>query len=423
MSGLGSIVRTLDTVGSVVSIGGRTLLGIDTNPVPDDWAHVTKVDPENEKKLPLAYPLYLQHTGGVSVGGSRDVTERNTEETFELCNAADVTAFHEPSAASHVTDRTRDQAAFLAIPEVLNGDSESLVGTLGEGIEHVKEEVAPALLEEKLPLPVTGSLGDKLADFAASWMIHEAVFEAYIIQNLDSAAAREANVTEENLLTPTEAKRRAMAAERHLGSEIIYLEYSGTYGGEEAVDILEAIDAGITGSRVWYGGGLDDRDNARAVAEAGADAVVVGDVFHDVADEEADLVEQALDDLGTDAEREEVRAWVEDEVDLPETSAARYLSTILSVPDPEQRAARYLADGVAVALQFHAIAEDLDDPTERDLRRAFAGESVPGETVFADALGDDARDMASRLGVSLLADRFDVTLDDGFACRHLAIDL
>ncbi len=423
MSGLGSIVRTLDTIGAVVSIGGRTLLSIDTNPVPGEWEHVTKVDPEDEKKLPLAYPLYLQHTGGVSVGGSRDVTDRNTEETFELCNAADVTAFHEPSAASHVTDRTREQAEFLAIPEVLNGDSESLVGTLGEGIEHVKEEVAPTLIEEKLPLPVNGALGDRLADFAASWMIHEAVFEAYIIQNLDSAAAREANVTEDDLLTPGEAKQRAMAAENHLGSEVIYLEYSGTFGGEEAVDILEAIDSGVTGSRIWYGGGLDDRENARAVSEAGADAVVVGNVFHDVADEESALVDDALDDLGTDAEREEVRAWVEDEVDLPETSAARYLSTILSVPDPEQRAARYLADGVHVALQFHAVAEELDEPNAADLQRRFAGNAVPGETVFADALGEDARDLARRLGTSLLADRFDVELDDGFACRHLAIEL
>jgi len=422
MSGLERVVRTVGNVGSAVSIGGRTLLSVDTNPVPE-WEHVTKVDPEDEKQLPLAYPLYLQHTGGVSVGGSRDVTERNTEETFDLVNAADVTAFHEPSAAAHVTDRTRDQAAFLAVPEVLNGDSQAIVGTLGEGIEHVKEELAPKLIADKLPLRVGDGVTDRLANFAASWLIREAVFEAYIIMNTDSAAAREANVGEDDLLEPRQAKQRAMAAERHLESEVIYLEYSGTFGGEEAVAILEAVDEGVDWSRIWYGGGLDDRANAEAVIDAGADAVVVGNVFHDVADEEAALYEAAVDDLPADATRDAVEDWVAAQREPGETSAARYLSTITGVPDPERRAVRYLAAGVHVALQLRALAADLDDPDAATLRRTLAGETVPGESAFADALAADARPLARRLGLSVLAEAFDVDLDDGFESRHLAVSL
>jgi len=422
MSGLERVVRTVGNVGSAVSIAGRTLLSVDTNPVPE-WDHVTKVDPEAEKQLPLAYPLYLQHTGGVSVGGSRDVTERNTEETFDLVNAAGVTAFHEPSAAAHVTDRTRDQAAFLAVPEVLNGDSQSLVGTLGEGIEHVKEELAPKLIADKLPLRVGDGVTDRLANFAASWLIREAVFEAYIIMNTDSAAAREANVGEADLLEPRQAKQRAMAAERHLESEVIYLEYSGTFGGQEAVDLLEAIDRGTDWSRLWYGGGLDDRDNAEAVLAAGADAVVVGNVFHEVADEEADLFAAAVEDLPANATRDAVADWVESQVEPGETSAAKFLSTITAVPDPEGRAVRYLAAGVHFALQLRAVAADLDDPDEAALRRAVAGETVPGESIFADALAEDARPLARRLGLSVLADAVDVDLADGFESRHLAVSL
>jgi len=425
MPSLAAIVRGVESIGAAAAIGGRTLFGIDTNPVPADWSHVTKVDPEGDKQLPLAYPLYLQHTSAVSVGGSRDVTGTNTEETFDLVNAAGVPAFHEPSAARHVTGRTRDQADFLAIPEVVNGDSEAMVGTLGEGIEYARDELAPQLIREKLPIPVSSGLEARLADFAASWLIREAVFEAYIIMNLDSAAAREGNVTEADLLAPRQAKQRAMAAERHLGSDVIYLEYSGTFGGEEAVELLEAIDAGVSGARIFYGGGLDDRTNAQMVLDAGADAVVVGNVFHEIATEEASLADEASEALDGDASRAAVREGIDDAVDPAETAAARFLSTVVDVPDPEDRAARYLADGVHVALALRSVAADLaeEDVDGPRLRRALSGESLPGETVFADALADDARPLARRLGLSLLAQRFDVSLEDGFAADHVGVEL
>ncbi len=423
MPGLADIVKGLDSLGAVASIGAKTILGVDINPVPADWTHVTKVDPEGTKELPLAYPLYLQHTSAVSVGGSRDVTEHNTEETFELVNAAGVPAFHEPSAATHVTDRTRSQADFLAVPEVLNGDAQALVGTLGEGVEYAKEELAPALIEEKLPLPVQGPLADRLADFAASWLIRQAVFEAYIIMNTDSAAAREANVTDEDLLSPRQAKQRAMAAERHLGSDLIYLEYSGTYGGSEAVEILGAIDDAVSGSRLFYGGGLDNRANTKAVLDAGADAVVVGNVFHEIAAEEATLFADARTDLDVQAPREEVRDWITDRVDLESAAATRYLSTIVDVPQPTERAARYLAAGIQFGLQLDAIRSERTGADAAELRRALSGQTVPGETLFADALAGDSRPIARRLGLSLLADALDVELDEGFEADHIGLTL
>lgn len=423
MTGLDSVARTLGQVGATLSIGGRTLLSLDTNPVPAEWAHITKVDPEGDKKLPLSYPLFLDHTSAVSVGGSRDVTDRNTEETFDLITAAGVPAFHEPSAADHVTEQTLEQAEFTAVPEVLNGDSQALVGTLGEGIEYVREEMAPAIIEEKLPLPVSEGVADRLANFAASWFLTDlAVFEAYIIQNPDSAAAREAAVTASDLLTPREAKQRAMAAERHLDSEVLYLEYSGTFGGEEAVDILTAVDDGVDWTRIWYGGGLDSRANAETVLEAGADAIVVGDVFHDIATEEAALLDAAIEALPVDATRRDVESWVETQVEPSETSAAKYLSTNTGVPTPETAAVRYLAAGVRFGLALHAIAAELSDPSAGDLRDALSGESVPGEAAFDRVMADGARPLARSLGLSLLADRFDVDLD-GVESRHLAVDV
>jgi phosphoglycerol geranylgeranyltransferase len=420
MSRLASLVRRVSRLGRLVSVGGRTALSLDTNPVPADWTHITKVDPEREKRLPLAYPLYLSHTGAVSVGGSQDVTNNNTEETFAVVNAADVPAFHEPSAADHVTGRTRDAADFMAVPEVLNGDSEALVGKLGRGIEHVREELAPTYIDEKLPIPLGEGTGDRLSAFAGAWMMEEAVFEAYIIMNLDSAAAREANVTEADLLDPEAAKHRAIAAENHLDSEVVYVEYSGTFGGEEAVDILKAVDEGVSWSRVWYGGGLDSREDARTVLEAGADAVVVGNVFHEVADEEADLYAAASEAFATAPDRETVRDFVESEVDTEATHAASYLSTITAVPDPERRATRYLTAGVHTALQLRDIAEGLSDPDAAALRAAIP-ETPPGASALADAV-EDADGLARQLGTALLAERTSVA-DDGLPVNHIGLTL
>ncbi len=422
---LSDVARRLERVTRGLSLASRQLLALDTNPVPVDWKHITKVDPEGEKQLPLCFPLYLSHTSAVSVGGSRDVTDRNTEETFALLDYAPVPAFHEPSAADHVTEKTRDHAEFLAVPEVLNGHSTSLVGTLGEGIEYVRTDLGPSMIADKIGFSLDDVLGGRLGNFAAAYMLEDAVFEAYIIMNPDSAAAREARVTDDDLLSPQEAKERALAAEYHLESEVIYLEYSGTFGGEEAVDILEAIDDGVTWSRIWYGGGLDSRANAEAVLDAGADAVIVGDIFHDIAAEEAALFEQARKHFDAGVDRDAIDEWISETVDVEETSAARYLSTIPTVPDPDARAARYLATGVEMALALDALAAELDDPTATDIQQTLRNGTVPGEAAFADVLADDAdaSALARSLSRNLLAERFEYETEDEFSPHHLGVTL
>lgn len=331
---LGALAGRLGDVGGVLA---TTLL--DTNPVPGEWDHVTKVDPEEAKKLPLLYPLWLQQTDAVSVGGSADVTAGNTEVTFDLLAPLSTPVCHEPSGARHVTNRTRELADLLLIPEVLNGDSEALVGTLGEAVEYVREEMAPALIDRKAPWLPT-ELSDRLADFATSYMLAEAAFEAYIVQNPDSAAARESGVTAEDVLPPQEAKRRAMAADRHLSSEIVYLEYSGTFGGEAALETLSLMADSLSRARIWYGGGLADGDDVRQVRDAGADTVVVGDAFHVVADEEAELLAAADEQFDADTDEETLREWVHDRIDA-ESAGPRYLSTVPGVADPVAVARAY----------------------------------------------------------------------------------
>lgn len=322
---------------------------LDTNPVPD-WDHVTKVDPEAAKKLPLLYPLWLSETDAVSVGGSADVTPANTAAAFDLLTPLSTPVCHEPSGADHVTEQSHDAADLLLVPEVLNGDSEALVGTLGAAIESVREELAPALIDRKASwLPDRAT--DWLASVATSALLSDAAFEAYIVQNPDSAAARESGVTPEDVLPPGEAKRRAMAADRHLESEILYLEYSGTFGGDEAVETLSRMDDSLVRSRIWYGGGLSNGEDARAVREAGADTVVVGDAFHRVSEREAEILQAAEEHLDADADPETIREWVDDRV-RPDGPGARFLSTVPGVDDPLALAREYTGATVRAWLEL-----------------------------------------------------------------------
>lgn len=415
---LGQAVRVVN----LAAAAGHTLLGLDTSPVPR-WDHVSKVDPESDKQLPLAFPLFLSETGAISVGGSRDVTAANTEETMELVDAVGVPVIHEPSGPDHVTEGTRGRADHLAIPEVLNGDSEALVGTLGRGLDYVRGHLAPAIVEEHLSLPLHGEgfLGRRLGNFAAAYLMETALFEAYIVMNPDSAAARESGVTEADLLSPQVARERALAAEYHLDSEVVYLEYSGTFGGDEAVEILTELDDALSSTRLWYGGGLDSADHVEAVRDAGADTVVVGDVFHEIADLEAELLLQAAATFDGVPEHDQLRGFVEETVDVEETSAARYLSTVPAVTDPTETATEYLAAGVELGLVTAGVAADLGEPSRAAFATAVQENEQVAATRMASLLGDDR--LPRRLAATVLADRFDVALADGFTARHLAVEL
>ena len=415
MSVVDDLARWLGEIATIARLGVRASSSLDTNPVPGEWTHITKIDPEEGKHLPLLYPLYLQHTSAVSIGGSKDVTNNNTLETFDLLGRSSVPLFHEPSAPHHITEETWSLSRFTAIPEVLNGDSDSLVGKLGTAIMNVRSEVAPRMVDDRVPW-IPDRLRDYLADVVTGWLFERAVFEAYIIQNLDSAAARTANVGDDDLLDPKAAAEHARAAEDHLGSEVLYLEYSGTFGGEEAAAILEEVSDAIGWARIWYGGGLYSRADANTVLDAGADAVIVGNVFHEIAAEEAEFFEEALDELPGESpvDRETAREWVDDAVDVADTNGAKYLSTIPNVADPVEAAARYLAQTVVVWSELEQLAQSVEDesPTEEAVRRVVNGcdgDSLPGAAVLREVLGEEGPDFAREVALGHLDRRFGTT--------------
>ena len=408
---IGARIGRLGGLGRVLA---RSVL--DTNSVPREWDHVTKVDPEEAKKLPLLFPLWLRHTDAVSVGGSADVNAGNTETTFDLLAPLSTPICHEPSGARHVTNSTRERAELLLIPEVLNGESEALVGELGAAVEYVREEMAPELVARKarwLPDP----LADRVADVATSYMLSDAAFEAYIVQNPDSAAARESGVDDDDVLSPGEAKRRAMAADRHLASEIVYLEYSGRYGGPEALETLRQFDDALTRARVWYGGGLANGEDVRDVLDAGADTVVVGDAFHRVADEEATLLREAERTLAADASAATLREWIRDRVD-GDGAGARYLSTVPGVNDPTGLARTYARQTVEAWLDLRARGAQ-----DRDGRRPLVDlQRTTFRAALDPVLGDDGDGYAATLASAALEGRSSGPAASGEAA-HLSTSL
>jgi phosphoglycerol geranylgeranyltransferase len=232
-------------------------------------------------------------------------------------------------------------------------------------------------------------------------------------------------VEPEDVLSPEAARNHALAADRHLGSEILYLEYSGTYGGEEATEILDALSDNMTYARIWYGGGLGSRDHVEEILDAGATTAVVGDVFHDIATEEADLCADAADELEADPATETVREWVEEAVDIETTSAVSFLETIPSVADPPALATRYLTATVETYLALSSLLAESDADLETcedvaDLVASAPDDALPADSPLVDALADDRRTAVTEYWASVLASVAGQPELASLPARHLA---
>jgi hypothetical protein len=168
-----------------------------------------------------------------------------------------------------------------------------------------------------------------------------------------------------------------MVADRYLHCPVVYVEYSGTFGSSEAEQLLAAVSGAVSGSRVWYGGGLSSAEDARAMLDAGADAVVVGNAFHAVAREEEVLFTRARDALAPGASQARIESWLAAEVPVEETAAAAYLSTVPSLSDPTVAAERLLVDTLHVWSRLRALS---GRPSRAALDRVIAVAGIDSES-------------------------------------------
>ena len=212
----------------------------------DDWNHILKLDPDKELPDGVTYgDLCATGTDAIEVGGTMGMTEENMTAVIEACAEHDVPLYQEPSNPSVVVEN--DALAGYLIPTVFNAGSPFWI--TGAHKEWVRIE---------------GGL-----DWSRTWT------EAYIVMNPEADVA---TLTEADCdLNEDDVESYAKIAERMFGQEIIYIEYSGTYGDES---IVKAAADALEESTLFYGGGIHDYDSAYRMATH-ADVIVVGNLAHD----------------------------------------------------------------------------------------------------------------------------------------------
>ena len=212
----------------------------------DDWDHVLKVDPDKALVDGETFEdVCATGTDAIEIGGPTGMTKGKMETVVEACREYGVPLYQEPSNPAVVIDD--DALDGYLIPTVFNaGDSFWVTGAHKEWVR----------IENGLDWSRTHT-------------------EAYVVLNSDSSVAEytEADCDQ----SPDDVAAYAAVAEKLFGQEIVYIEYSGTFGDPETV--AAAADA-LCESTLFYGGGVGDYDTAHEMGQY-ADVVVVGDLLHD----------------------------------------------------------------------------------------------------------------------------------------------
>lgn len=234
--------------------------------------HITKIDPAED--LPTNLEI-LEGTDLVIVGGSDSVTKENTLTVIRRTQTQfpTMTVFQEPYSSTHVSSETIETADFLSVPAVYNGDHDHFVE------KHVDLFTEVGSKPEELlgaGLPIIGDLISSKGSDVVLEIADKIIAEGYVIQHLDSKAAHVSGV--DTLYTSDQVAGAVLATEAFYGFPIFYIEYSGTYGGPE--DVMAASEY-INDTVLLYGGGIESTHQTEEILDAGADAVVVGDCFHD----------------------------------------------------------------------------------------------------------------------------------------------
>ncbi|MFC5559148.1 heptaprenylglyceryl phosphate synthase [Ureibacillus thermophilus] len=219
-----------------------------------NWRHVFKIDPSKELSDEALEKVCESGTDVIIVGGTDDVTLDNVLEQLVRIRRYSVPVALEISTIESITPGFD----YYLIPTVLNSTNTKWV-----------KDLHHAAIKE---------YGDIMV-----W--DELIAEGYCILNPDCKAAiateAEANLSEEDVIA------YARLAENYFKLPIFYLEYSGTYGD---VEIVKAVKEVLNDCRLFYGGGIKTKEQAKEMAQY-ADTVIVGNVIYENLDEALKTVE------------------------------------------------------------------------------------------------------------------------------------
>lgn len=208
------------------------------------WRHIFKLDPNKAIDDDSLEAVCMSGTDAVIIGGSDGVTFDNTVDLLARVRRFAVPCVLEVSTMESISPGFD----YYFIPMILNSNN----ALWFKGLHHQAIKRYGSLL---------------------NW--NELFVEGYCVLNPDSKVAKlteaETDLTEEDIVAYAEM------AEHLFHLPIFYMEYSGTYGN---VSIVKAVKNVLKNTRLFYGGGIDDRLKAREMAKH-ADTIIVGNVIYE----------------------------------------------------------------------------------------------------------------------------------------------
>ncbi|REE84544.1 putative glycerol-1-phosphate prenyltransferase [Paenibacillus taihuensis] len=209
-----------------------------------EWRHLFKLDPDREISDERLDAICMSGTDAIIVGGSSGVTFDNTVDLMSRIRR------YEVPCALEVSNEEAAVPGFdhYFIPLVLNTDKAEWMA--GRQIQALRK-------------------------FGAFIPWENTSAEGYLILNGDAEAAKLTSAT--SSLDTEGVTAHIYMADRLMRLPVIYMEYSGKFGDMELVKRARSL---VTGARVFYGGGIDNAEKARAAAIA-AHTVIVGNIIYD----------------------------------------------------------------------------------------------------------------------------------------------
>lgn len=208
-----------------------------------DWKHVFKVDPAKPIDDEALEAICESGTDAILVGGSDGIELDDVLDLLMRIRRYALPVCLELSSLDMITPGFD----FYFIPTVLNSPH----------TKWVKDLHHAALVEH------------------GEFMNWDEVFaEGYCVLNPE---AKVAQLTEADTAIDQEAVvAYARMAEHLFRLPIFYLEYSGTYGDPEVVKASKAV---LHNTRLFYGGGIESKEQAKEMA-AHADTIIVGNIIY-----------------------------------------------------------------------------------------------------------------------------------------------
>ncbi|MET3697676.1 putative glycerol-1-phosphate prenyltransferase [Bacillus oleivorans] len=208
-----------------------------------EWRHVFKLDPNKEINDEQLESICESGTDAVLVGGTDGVTLENTLDLLARIRKFLVPCVLEISNLESITPGFD----FFFVPTVLNSTNPKwMIDLHREAVKNYGEFI--------------------------NW--DEMMVEGYCMLNPDSKAFQ---ATESKLIHDEDVLAYATIAEKMFHLPIFYLEYSGIYGDPALVgQVYQKLEKTV----LFYGGGIENADQAKQMAER-ADVIVVGNLIYE----------------------------------------------------------------------------------------------------------------------------------------------